>query len=58
MYIYIKCNHENDVPSMLLPQWLLITYTFLVPMNQRLINKLGKEHNRSDYELSTTYRRL
>ena len=30
-------------------------YTFLVPMNQRVLNKLSRKHNISDYKLSTTH---
>ena len=53
IYIYI-CNHENNVPSQLSPQWFVAThalghmmygYTLLVPMNQRALKKLSKEHN-------------
>ena len=55
MCVYI-CNHENNVPSPLSLQWLcenswtglghmIYGYTFLVPMNQGMLNKLGKEHN-------------
>ena len=50
------CNHEKNVPSRLSLQWLcrnswtglghmMYGYTLLVPMNQRMLNKLGKERN-------------
>ena len=57
IYIYIHeyiCNHENNVPSRLSPQWFVAThalghmiygYTLLVPMNQRVLNKQSKERN-------------
>ena len=55
MCVYI-CNHENNVPSRLSLQWLcgkswtglghmIYGYILLVPMNQGMLNKLGKEHN-------------
>ena len=59
MYIYIyiytyTCNHENNVPSRYHRNEFVVTYaighmtygyTLLLPMNQRLRNKLGKERN-------------
>ena len=60
MYICIYiCNHENNVPSRLSPQWLcgisctwhmMYGYTLLVPMNQRVLNKQSKEHNISGHK--------
>ena len=57
IYIYIytyTCNHENNVPSRYHRNEFVVTYaighmtygyTLLLPMNQRLRNKLGKERN-------------
>ena len=51
IYIYIY-NHETSVPSRLSSQWLcalgplghmMYGYTLLVPMSQRVLNKLSKE---------------
>ena len=33
-------------------------YSLLLPMNQKMLNKLGKEHNISDYTQSVTNRVL
>ena len=58
-------DHEPVIR--LSPQWLcgnLCTcahdagYTLLVPVNQRVLNKLSKEHNISDHKWSTTHRVL
>ena len=51
-------SYENNVPSWLLSQWLcgnslghmMHGYTLLVPMNQRVLNKLGKEDNISGHK--------
>ena len=37
---------------------MLYGYTLLVPMNQRVLNKLSKEHNISSHKWSTTHRLL
>ena len=61
MYIYIyiytyTCNHENNVPSRYHRNEFVVTYalghmtygyTLLLPMKQRVRNKLGKERNES-----------
>ena len=59
---YIICYHENNVPSRLTPQWLcalehtIYGYALLVLMNQRVLNKLSKEHNiRSIFNLNNFY---
>ena len=49
------CNHESNVPSRLSPQWLcgithalgymMCDYRLLVPMYQRVLNKLNKVPN-------------
>ena len=55
IYIYICIwNHENSVLSRLSIQWLcraphalghmMYGYTLLVPMNQRVLKKLSKDH--------------
>ena len=57
IYIYIytyTCNHENNVPSRYHCNEFVVTYglghmtygyTLLLPMNQRVRNKLGEERN-------------
>ena len=37
---------------------MMYSYTLLVPMNQRVLNKLNEECNVSDYKLFTTHRVL
>ena len=37
---------------------MMYGYTFLVPMNQIVLNKLSKEHNISGHKWSTTHRVL
>ena len=37
---------------------IMYGYTLLVPMNQRVLNKLSKEHNISSHKWSTTHRVL
>ena len=37
---------------------MMCGYTLLVPVNQRLLNKLSKEHNISGYKWSMTHRVL
>ena len=37
---------------------MMYGYTLLVPMNQRVLNKLSKEHNISGHKRSTTHRVL
>ena len=59
IYIYIytyTCNHENNVPSRYHRNEFVVTYALghmtygyalLLPMKQRVRNKLGKERNES-----------
>ena len=56
IYIYY---HENNVPSRLSHHGFVAThalgrmmygYTLLVPMNQRVLHKLSKEHNISGHK--------
>ena len=50
-YIIYICSHENNVSSWLSPPWLsgnsctghvIYDYRMLIPMNQRVFNKLSK----------------
>ena len=67
IYYQIICYHENNVPPVYHRNSFVTThahghmmygYTFLAPMNQRVLNKLNKEHNISGHKGSTTHRVL
>ena len=42
-------HHKDFVATHVLGH-MMYSYTFLVPMNQRVHNKSSKEHNRSGYK--------
>ena len=40
--------HDNGFVSTHTPEYIICSYTLLVPINQRVLNKVSKEHNISD----------
>ena len=50
-------HHNGSVATHALGH-MMYGYTLLVPMNQRVLNKLSKEHNISGHKWSTTHRVL
>ena len=67
IYIYIYAimkamcppgYHNNGFVATHALGHMMYSYTLLVPMNQRALNKLSKEHNISGYKWSTTHRAL
>ena len=68
IYIYI-CNHENNAICSPVYHYngfvathavghMMHGYTLLVPINQRVFNKLSKEHSISVHKSSMTHRML
>ena len=51
-------NHHNGFVASDALGHMMYGYTLLVPMNQRVLNKLSKEHNISGHKRSTTHRVL
>ena len=63
IYVIMKtmCSpsyHHNDFVATHALKHMIYVYTLLVPMNQRVLNKLSKEHNRSGHKRPTTHRVL
>ena len=55
MYAIIKTMcppdyHHNDFVATRALGHMMYSYTLLVPMNQRVLNKLNKEHNASGHK--------
>ena len=50
-------HHNGFVATHALEQ-MIYRYTLLIPMNQKVLNKLRKEHNVSDHKWSKTHRVL
>ena len=57
MYIYAimktmcsPCYHQNGFVATHAIVHMMYGYTLLVPMNQRVLNKLSKEHNISGHK--------
>ena len=52
-----SCHHNDFVATHALKHMIYV-YTLLLPMNQRVLNKLSKENNRSGHKWPTTHRVL
>ena len=53
--MYPPVHHHNAFVATYALWHMMYGYTLLVPMNQKVLNKLSKEHNISGHKRSTTH---